>query len=280
LTQAASWDAVLAAEPRLSRRVDGADLDDVLAAMADLIDLKSPYLAGHSRGVANLAEAAARVSGLADDEVIAVRRAGLMHDLGRLGVSNAVWDKPGPLTPAEFERVRLHPYLTERMLARVPALARSREIAARHHERLDGSGYPHGLTAASLGPADRLLAAADHYHAMTEPRPHRLALDPTRAADQLRAQAQAGRLDGEAIHAVLRRPASRALPEDLAGRPHRPRGRGAPPAGPRLPQQADRAPARGRLENGGQPRRTHLREDCRVQPGRGHPIREPARPAG
>ena len=161
------------------RRVDGGtELDGVLAAMADLVDLKSPYLAGHSRGVANLAEAAARgLRACPKWTLTALRRAGLIHDLGRLGVSNAVWDKPGPLTAAEFERVRLHPYLTDRMLARVPALARSREIAARHHERLDGSGYPHGLTAASLTPLDRLLAAADVYHALTEPRPHRPAFE-------------------------------------------------------------------------------------------------------
>ena len=155
--------------------VTGAELDRVLEAMADLVDLKSPYLAGHSRGVANLAAEAARLSGCSADEVTTLRRAGLVHDLGRLGVSNAIWDKPGPLTGAEFERVRMHPYLTDRMLARVTALARPREIAARHHERLDGSGYPRGLTAASLTPSDRLLAAADVYHAMTEPRPHRAA---------------------------------------------------------------------------------------------------------
>ena len=129
-----------------------ADLDDVLEAMADLVDLKSPYLAGHSRGVANLASEAARVSGQPGNAVSTLRRAGLIHDLGRLGVSNGIWDKPGPLTPAESERVRLHPYLTDRMLARVSGLGPSREIAARHHERLDGSGYPRGLTAASLTP--------------------------------------------------------------------------------------------------------------------------------
>jgi HD-GYP domain-containing protein (c-di-GMP phosphodiesterase class II) len=223
LDEAAGWDAVLAAEPSLSRRVEGAELDRVLAAMADLVDLKSPYLAGHSRGVANLADAAARLSGLPEGEVTATRRAALIHDLGRLGVSNAVWDKPGPLTGAEFERVRLHPYLTERMLARVPALARSREIAARHHERLDGSGYPHGLTAASLSPADRLLAAADVYHALTEPRPHRPAHPPDQAAATLTAQAQAGRLDGDSVNTVLRAagqpaPARRGWPAGLTAR--------------------------------------------------------------
>lgn len=125
LDEAANWDAVLDAEPALARRVDGSDLDGVLGAMADLVDLKSPYLAGHSRGVANLAGEAARVSGRSSDDVVIVRRAALIHDLGRLGVSNSVWDKPGPLTETERERVRLHPYLTNRMLARVAALGRS-----------------------------------------------------------------------------------------------------------------------------------------------------------
>ena len=197
LDQASDWDAVLGTEPQLSRRVAGPDLDQVLDAMADLVDLKSPYLAGHSRGVANLAAAAAQSAGYPGDDVRVLRRAGLIHDLGRLGVSNAIWDKPGPITEAESERVRLHPYLTDRMLTRVSALDPSREIAARHHERLDGSGYPRGLTAASLTPPDRLLAAADAYHAMTGPRPYRDPLGPSPAARQLRAEVGAGRLDSE-----------------------------------------------------------------------------------
>ena len=122
LDQASDWDAVLGTEPELSRRVSGAGLDQVLEALADLVDMKSPYLAGHSRGVANLAGAAARAAGYPGDDVAVLRRAGLIHDLGRLGVSNAIWDKPGPLTGAESERIRLHPYLTDRMLARVDAL--------------------------------------------------------------------------------------------------------------------------------------------------------------
>ena len=170
MDQASEWDAVLALDPALSQRVSGTELDAVLLAMADLVDQKSPQFAGHSRGVATLAGEAARICDLPNDEITSIRRAGLIHDLGRLGVSNAVWDKPGLLTNPEFERVRLHPYLTERMLARVTGLGRSRDIAARHHERLDGSGYPIGLTAASLGTADRILAAADVYHAKTEGR--------------------------------------------------------------------------------------------------------------
>ena len=223
LDEASAWDAILDAEPGLSRRVGGADLDAVLEGMADLVDLKSPFLAGHSRGVANLAAAAARLAGLPADEVSTLRRAGLVHDLGRLGVSNAIWDKPGPLRQAEYERVRLHPYLTDRMLARVGALGPSREIAARHHERLDGSGYPRGLTAVSLTPSDRLLAAADVYHAMTEPRPHRPPLTTDQAVRALRAEAKAGRLDGDAVNAVLRAagqraPARRVWPAGLTSR--------------------------------------------------------------
>jgi HD-GYP domain-containing protein (c-di-GMP phosphodiesterase class II) len=223
LDEAAGWDAVLEVEPAPSRRVTGAELDGVLEAMADLADLKSPYFAGHSRGVASLVSEAARVSGLAADEVATVRRAGLVHDLGRLGVSTAIWDKSGRLTETERERVRLTPYLTDRMLARVSALDAARTIAARHQERLDGSGYPRGLTAAALTPSDRLLAAADVYHAMTEPRPHRSALGTDAARRELHQEVRAGRLDGNAADAVLRAaghraPARRSWPAGLTGR--------------------------------------------------------------
>jgi HD-GYP domain-containing protein (c-di-GMP phosphodiesterase class II) len=210
LDEAGNWDALLAVEPGLPRQVAGPELDTVLVAIADMADLKSPYLAGHSRGVANLAAEAGRVAGLSSAEVTDLRRAGLLHDLGRLGVSTGIWDKPGPLTETEFERVRLHPYLTDRMLARIPALAPVREIAARHHERLDGSGYPRGLTAAMLTPSDRLLAAADGYHALVEPRPHRPALEADAAARSLRAQVRGGLLDGDAVNAVLRAAGHRA----------------------------------------------------------------------
>ena len=198
------WEDVIGAEPSLARFVGDDDLDATLEAMADLVDMKSPYMAGHSRGVANLALEAGRISGLPGDELSALYRAGFLHDLGRLGISNAIWDKPGSLTPAELERARLHPYLTSRMLAGVPALARSRELAANHHERLDGSGYPRGIGAAQLTSADRLLAAADVYHAMTEPRAHRPARPESEAAGELRLEARAGRLDGDAVNSVLK----------------------------------------------------------------------------
>jgi HD-GYP domain-containing protein (c-di-GMP phosphodiesterase class II) len=210
LATAAAWETVLGAEPRLARSVSGTELDDVLKAMADLVDLKSPYLAGHSRGVADLAAEAGRINGLPEAERLTLRRAGLLHDLGRLGVSNAIWDKSGALGEVEQERANLHPYLTDKMLLRIPALAPSRDIAARHHERLDGSGYPRGLTAASLTPSDRLLAAADVYHAMTEPRPHRPPLAAHEAATQLRSEVRNGRLDGNAVGSVLQASGHRA----------------------------------------------------------------------
>jgi HD-GYP domain-containing protein (c-di-GMP phosphodiesterase class II) len=223
LDDAGSWDALLAVEPGPARRVDGSDLDAALEAIADLVDLKSVYHGGHSRGVANLAAAAARQAGLSAVEQTVLRRAGLIHDLGRMGVSTSVWDKPGRLTDAELERVQLHPYLTDRMLAKVPNLGRVREIAARHHERLDGSGYPRGLRAESLTWNDRILAAADVYHALTEPRPHRPPFTGDDAATQLRAQVRAGLLDGDAVGAVLRAaghraPARREWPSGLTAR--------------------------------------------------------------
>ncbi len=223
LDDESSWDEVIGAEPGLERRVVAGELDSVLEAMADLVDMKSPHMAGHSRGVAHLAAEAARVARMADTEVASLLRAGFVHDLGRLGVSNAIWDKPGPLTAAERERVRLHPYLTDRMLAGIGALAEVRRLAARHHERLDGSGYPRGLGAAELSPADRLLAAADAYHAMTEPRPHREPLAADAAAAELRSLARAGKLCGDAVVSVLkaaghRAPARREWPGALTAR--------------------------------------------------------------
>src|SRR5215218_545316 len=132
-----------------------------------------------------------------------VRRAGLVHDLGRLGIPNTLSDKRGELTDSEMERVRLHPYLSERMLSFSPALAPLGEIAVQHHERLDGSGYPRSLSGDAISAAGRILAAADAYHALTELRPHRPARSPQEAASTLRAEVGAGRLDGDAVNAVL-----------------------------------------------------------------------------
>ena len=177
LDSTTTWEEVVAAEPTPSSPFADDDLDEALSVVADFADLKSPYLRGHSRGVAALAADAADLVGMTPNDVATVRHAGLLHDLGRTGVPNTIWDKPGTLTESERERVRLHPYYTG-ALARPEALARLGAIAAAHHERLDGSGYHRGLTGAALSTPARILAAADAYHAMTEPRPHRPPLDP------------------------------------------------------------------------------------------------------
>jgi HD-GYP domain-containing protein (c-di-GMP phosphodiesterase class II) len=199
-----TWTAVIEAEPALGIVLSDEQLESALAAIADFADLKSPWTIGHSRGVADLASAAAGLYGLPDGDATLARRAALVHDLGRLGVSNAIWDKPGPLTAAELERVRLHPYLTERMLASSPALSALGAIAVQHHERLDGSGYPRGLSGNAIAPAGRILAAADAYHAMTETRPHRAARSADETATELRAGVREGLFDSDAVDAVLR----------------------------------------------------------------------------
>lgn len=170
LGEASTWETVLAAEPGPVACIPNERLDDVLRAVADFVDLKSPYTIGHSSGVAELAAEAGRRCGLPESDVIAVRRAGFLHDLGRIGIPNTIWDKPGPLSETEWERVRLHPYYTERMLARIKALGAVCTLASQHHERLDGSGYHRSIPASLLPMSARLLAAADSYHAMREPR--------------------------------------------------------------------------------------------------------------
>jgi HD-GYP domain-containing protein (c-di-GMP phosphodiesterase class II)/DNA-binding CsgD family transcriptional regulator len=195
--------AVVEAEPEPHRWIAEPRLDEVARAFADLVDLKSPFMHGHSVGVSELAEAAAANLSLTEDEVVCVRRAGLLHDLGRTGVPNGIWDKPGPLTATEWEQVRLHPYHSERILSRSSALAPLASLAGMHHERQDGSGYYRQATAAMIPSGARVLAAADVYQAMTQDRPHRPPLTPSVAAEQLNSEATRGRLDAEAVRAVL-----------------------------------------------------------------------------
>jgi HD-GYP domain-containing protein (c-di-GMP phosphodiesterase class II) len=206
-----AWEATLADEPSPWVGVGEARIDDVLRAFADFADLKSPYTRGHSLGVAALAEEAARQAGLSDQAMTELRRAGLVHDLGRTGIPNGIWDKPGPLTRAEWERVRLHPYLSERILSHAGALASLAALAGAHHERLDGSGYYRGSPATLLPPSARILAAADAYQAMTQDRPHRPALSSEAAARQLSAEADGGRFDGDAVRCVLAAAGHRGL---------------------------------------------------------------------
>jgi HD-GYP domain-containing protein (c-di-GMP phosphodiesterase class II) len=194
------WSSALAAEPSPERVVQERKLDEVARGFADFVDLKSPYLQGHSTGVAALAEGAAHACNLAEADATALRRAGLFHDLGRAGVPTGVWEKRGSLTTAEWEQVRLHAYHSERILSRSPTLRPLAQLAGMHHERIDGSGYHRGAPASLQSKAARILAAADVYQALTEERPHRAALAAEPAARVL--EAQPG-LDREAVAAVL-----------------------------------------------------------------------------
>jgi HD-GYP domain-containing protein (c-di-GMP phosphodiesterase class II) len=203
IEQTQSWDAVIAAEPIARRYLTESQLDAALMAMADFVDLKTPVFTGHSRGVAERAAEAARAAGLPRARVHVVWRAGLVHDLGRSGVPNSIWEKPGVLSEWEWESVRLHSYLGERMLARISDLTDVARIAASHHERLDASGYHRGVGAAQLSLEERILAAADVRQALSEQRPHRPAMSDDEAAAELRHEVALGRIDGEALGFVL-----------------------------------------------------------------------------
>jgi HD-GYP domain-containing protein (c-di-GMP phosphodiesterase class II)/DNA-binding CsgD family transcriptional regulator len=197
------WDAVLALEPEPHRTLSGAELDDALTIVADFIDLKSPYMGGHSRRCAELATGAGRVLGLDDDSVVSLRRAALVHDFGTTVVPNSIWDKPTPLTRTEFDRVELHPMLTEQMLRRSPALAALNPVAAAHHEKCDGSGY-HKRTQADGDALEAcVLAATEVYVGLTTERADRPAFAPEDAAGELRRSMSDGALEPRAGRAVL-----------------------------------------------------------------------------
>jgi HD-GYP domain-containing protein (c-di-GMP phosphodiesterase class II) len=210
--QTSAWDETLACEPTPRLTLVGEANDRALAAMGDFADLASPYLVGHSRGVAELATQAARRCGFEPTDLAKIRRGALVHDLGRVAVPVRIWQKAAPLTPDEWEQVRLHAYQSERVPTRSPFLAALASVATFHHERLDGSGYHRGAAAAAITRSARLLAAADVYHAMTEPRPHRHALSPERVTKALIQEVRAGRLGADAVTAVLEAAGQRVPP--------------------------------------------------------------------
>jgi HD-GYP domain-containing protein (c-di-GMP phosphodiesterase class II) len=197
-----AWDAVVAAEPAGRARLIGAELDSVLEALGDFSDLKSPWFTGHSGRVAALATAAATELKLPGAEVVRLRRAALVHGLGRAGIPNTIWDKPAALSVAERERMQLYAYYTDRILRR-GSLADLADLASAPHERMDGSGYPRGLSGSAVSYPARVLAAADVYDALTSIRPQREALTKDQAVKEMREQVRAGLLDRDAVAAVL-----------------------------------------------------------------------------
>ena len=194
--------SVSAVEP--ADRVVVADddrLDRVARAFARVVDAKSPYTARHSAGVAEIAVSLATLLAIDPDAMATVRRAALLHDIGKLGVSNQILDKRDGLTDQEWAVMRSHPRWSLEILTRVPAFGQLARIAAAHHERLDGSGYFAGLTGRQLDPASRILAVADVAEALSANRPYRPALGPDEVLSIM--GRDAGRsLDGEAFAAL------------------------------------------------------------------------------
>jgi HD-GYP domain-containing protein (c-di-GMP phosphodiesterase class II) len=200
---AASWDSVLACEPEPVLHRCNDEIDDALACLAAFEELMSPFLPGHAAAVSALAGRTASRLGLPEDKIAQVRRAGLVHDVGRVAVPVGVWERAGALGAGDWERVRLHAYQSGRVLARSPWLREIGGLVAAHHERCDGSGYHQGSPGAHLTTAARVLAAADVYCAMRADRPYRPALSEQDAARELRVEASSGRLDNDVVETLI-----------------------------------------------------------------------------
>ncbi len=185
----------------LRYRISPADLEGICHAFAGVVDAKSPFTADHSRRVAEYARQLGSNMGFSMSQQAELYRAGLLHDLGKLGVSNLILEKPGRLTGDEWEVIRRHPEATSRILAGLPTLERIRQIAATHHEKLDGSGYGCGLRAEQLDLSQRVLAVADIWDALTADRPYRAGMSQDEALAIL--QKESGKtLDGDCIDAL------------------------------------------------------------------------------
>jgi putative nucleotidyltransferase with HDIG domain len=167
--------------PDLALAGDEDRLDRIAEAFARVIDAKSPFTARHSERVAEVADGIAEALGFDLDERRTQRRAALLHDIGKLAVSNCILDKPGKLSDEEFRAIKTHPVHTLRILERAPCFAELADLAANHHEKLDGSGYPRSLEAGDLDLPMRVLAVADIYEALTADRPYRPPLAPEEA---------------------------------------------------------------------------------------------------
>jgi DNA-binding CsgD family transcriptional regulator len=219
------WSVVLDLEPdSVYRYVVEERLDTIACAFADFTDLKSPSLTGHSQSTALLAAAIARRMALTDTEITDIRRAGLLHDLGSVAVPVRILDKRGALTAAEEERLRLHPYYSERILNRVPAFTRLAALVGAHHEWVDGRGYYRGLAGEAIPLGARILAVADRYDELaSELRDERTAEAP--ASTEVLAH-----MRGEVGTRLAAAPFD-ALVEELGGRLAKPGRRREMPAG-------------------------------------------------
>jgi HD-GYP domain-containing protein (c-di-GMP phosphodiesterase class II) len=196
-------DELLGAEPVERGQLTDDELDRALEAIGDFCDLRCPFFAGHARATADLVRGAAESVQMPMTDIRMVYRAALVHDVGRFGVPGSVWGKPRPLTTNEWERVRLHAYYVERIFNRPEPLRRIGLLASTHHERMDASGYHRAVGGTMLSSGARILAVADAYSAMVQPRPYREPLSEAEVVRQLQAEAADGHLDPIATDAVL-----------------------------------------------------------------------------
>jgi len=194
--------AVLGCEPETPVRLDADHIDLVCEAFADVVDAKSPFTYRHSIGVAAAAVGIACTMGMPEERIHFIRRAALLHDIGKLKVSNTILDKPGKPNEAEWRAIREHPIISQRILERVGAFREIAIVAGQHHEKLDGSGYPNGLTAQDLSLESRILTVADIYGALSENRPYREGLPLEKIVAIMSADVP-NKLDGSCFEALL-----------------------------------------------------------------------------
>jgi HD-GYP domain-containing protein (c-di-GMP phosphodiesterase class II) len=178
--------AVQALEPgAFQLPLDDDYLDDIAAAFGQVVDSKSPFTSGHSERVALYVDRIAGMMGLSDPRRRWLKRGALLHDVGKLGVSNAVLDKPGKLDNDEWAAVRAHALHTEAILSRIGAFGELARVAAAHHEKLDGSGYPRGLKADEISLETRIITTADIFDAISADRPYRGAVPISRTLEMM-----------------------------------------------------------------------------------------------
>ena len=195
---------VLEMEPaRQQQPVDDDYLDDIATAFGQIVDAKSPFTAGHSSRVALVADQISQQLGLGADERRWLRRGALLHDVGKLGVSNQILDKPGKLDPLEWATVQRHALHTEQILGRISAFGVLARVAGAHHEKLDGTGYPRGLDARHIRLETRIITAADIFDALTADRPYRPAM-PIAQALQIMRDSVGSAIDGDCFAALER----------------------------------------------------------------------------
>lgn len=202
------WDGLAGPEERLvaladdpAEHVDERYLDDIAQAFGDIVDAKSPYTGNHCQRVALYADMIGESLGLADGTRRGLRRAALLHDIGKLGVSNAVLDKPGRLDEAEWRAMRLHPVHSRAILSGLTVFGEAAEIGGAHHERLDGRGYPDGIGGSDISLPIRIVTVADIFDALTADRPYRAAMTRTEAFAILDGDRDAG-VDRQVVAAL------------------------------------------------------------------------------